>query len=100
MSFSAATREWQSGRLFMIIDQTQTIHPTRTAPLELTLKRRRALIGGAIGGAMVALLSSAGPIMADGSDAPSDPFILLLKGVYQPVVHGPDLGLTGVNLSD
>ena len=84
----------------MITDQTGTIHSRLAARQEPSLKRRRALIGGAIGGAMVALLSSAGPIMADGMDAPSDPFILLLKGVYQPVVHGPDLGLTGVNLSD
>jgi len=38
--------------------------------------------------------------MAAGADAPGDPFILLLKGVYQPVVHGPDLRLAGVNLSD
>jgi hypothetical protein len=68
--------------------------------LEPTLKRRRALIGGAIGGAAVALLSSDGPVIAQGADSPGDPFIVLLKGVYQPVVHGPNLGLTGVNLSD
>ena len=26
--------------------------------------------------------------------------IVLLKGIYQPVVHGPDLGLSAVNLND
>jgi hypothetical protein len=38
--------------------------------------------------------------MADANDTPNDPFILLLNGVYQPVVNGPNLGLTGVNLND
>ena len=32
-----------------------------------------------------------------GSD---DLFVLLLKGLYSPVVTGPDLGLTSVNLND
>jgi len=31
---------------------------------------------------------------------PNDPFILLLSGVYLPVVNGPNLGLSGVNLND
>ena len=30
----------------------------------------------------------------------SDLLVLLLKGLYTPVVHGPDLGLSSVNLSD
>jgi len=38
--------------------------------------------------------------MAQETAAPGDPFILLLKGIYQPVVHGPDLGLSAVNLND
>jgi len=63
-------------------------------------KQRRTLIGGAIGGALAALLSSSGRVMAEGSEALNDPFIVLLKGVYQPVVHGPDLGLSAVNLND
>ena len=32
--------------------------------------------------------------------APADPFVILLKGLYQPVVHGPNLGLSTVDLSD
>jgi len=38
--------------------------------------------------------------MAEEMDSPNDPFILLLTGIYQPVVHGPDLGLSAVNLND
>jgi hypothetical protein len=64
-------------------------------------KRRRTLIGGAL----AALLSSPGSVMAQGNnERVGDPFILLLKGLYQPVPVGggpPDnLGLTVVNLSD
>jgi hypothetical protein len=63
-------------------------------------KQRRTLIGGVIGGAVAALLSSSGRVMAEGTEAPSDPFIVLLKGIYQPVVHAPNLGLSDVNLND
>jgi len=67
---------------------------------EPTNKQRRALIGGAL----VALLSSPGRMMSQATAVPQDPFVFLLKGVYQPVVPGtgPDLGLSqaGVNLND
>jgi hypothetical protein len=62
-------------------------------------KQRRTLIGGAL----AALLASSGRALADGEDddsSVSNPFILLLKGVYQPVPHLPNLGLSGVNLAD
>jgi hypothetical protein len=64
-------------------------------------KTRRTLIGGAL----AALISSPGRVMADRNDGqPNNPFILLLKGLYQPVPkgHGPanNLGLSKVNLSD
>ena len=60
---------------------------------------RRTLLGGALA---AALLSSPGRVMAQGKTVPSDPFVLLLKGIYQPVVHGPNLGLSeaGINLND
>ena len=61
---------------------------------EPTNIQRRTLIGGAL----VALLSSPGRIMAQGA-AVQDSFVLLLKGVYEPVVHAPDLGLS-MNLND
>jgi hypothetical protein len=67
---------------------------------EPTNQQRRALIGGAL----VALLSSPRRVMAQGKAVPADPFVLLLKGVYQHVAPGtgPDLGLSkaGVNLND
>jgi len=37
--------------------------------------------------------------MAQGHAVPDHSFVLLLKGVYEPVVHAPDLGLS-VNLKD
>ena len=71
--------------------------------------QRRTLIGGAL----VALLSSPGRVMAQGKaeehrredhSVPKDPFVLLLNGLYHPVPvgSGPDLGLhrAGVNLND
>ena len=56
----------------------------------------------AIGGGLVALsaLFLPGVVNAQGKAVPNDSFVLLLKGLYQPVVHGPDLGLSTVNLSD
>jgi hypothetical protein len=71
------------------------------APTNKPNKQRRALIGGAL----AALLSSPRRVKAERNDGkPNDPFILLLKGVYQPVPagHGPadNLGLSTVNLSD
>ena len=66
--------------------------------------QRRNLIGGTL----AVLLSSSLRVMAKEkekeSDVPNDPFIVLLKGLYQPVPagQGPDdnLGLSQVNLND
>jgi len=69
---------------------------------EPTNLQRRNLIGGTL----AVLLSSSLRVMAKEkeSDVPNDPFIVLLKGLYQPVPagHGPDdnLGLSSVNLHD
>jgi hypothetical protein len=69
---------------------------------EPTNLQRRNLIGGTL----AVLLSSSLRVMAKEkeSDVPNDPFIVLLKGLYQPVPagHGPDdnLGLSLVNLND
>jgi hypothetical protein len=65
---------------------------------EPTNIQRRTLIRGALGGALTALLSSPGRVIAQGRSEPNNPFLLLLKGVYQPVVKVPDLGLTVVQL--
>jgi hypothetical protein len=55
-----------------------------------------------IGGALVALspLVFPGRVMAQEKAVPNDSFVLLLKGRYQPVVHGPNLGLSMVDLND
>jgi hypothetical protein len=59
---------------------------------------RRTLIQGVLGGVLAGLLSSPGRVIAQGRTEPNDPFLLLLKGVYQSVVKVPDLGLTVVQL--
>jgi hypothetical protein len=68
---------------------------------EPTNMQRRTLIGGAL----AALFSSSVRVMAKENDEqPNDPFIVLLKGLYQPVGAGQgppnNLGLSTVNLSD
>ena len=68
---------------------------------EPTNTQRRTLIGGALVALLSApLLSAPRRVMAQGQAVPNDSFVLLLKGVYEPVVHAPDLGLSEVNLSD
>jgi hypothetical protein len=68
---------------------------------EPTNIQRRTLIGGALVGLLSApLLSAPRRLMAQGQAVPNDSFVLLLKGVYEPVVAGPNLGLSEVNLSD
>jgi hypothetical protein len=60
---------------------------------------RRGFVGGAIVGA-AAMLSASEPVFAENDNRPNDPFIVLLKGLYRPAPQLPDLGLSGVNLSD
>jgi hypothetical protein len=68
----------------------------KTSGQEPTKIQRRTLIGGAMG----ALMAS-GRLLAEDEHGPvKNPFILLLKGIYQPAPHLPNLGLAGVNLSD
>ncbi len=59
---------------------------------------RRTAIGAALVAASPLLLP--GRVRAQGRAAPGDTFVVLLKGLYQPVVHGPNLGLSAVDLSD
>jgi hypothetical protein len=56
----------------------------------------------AIGAALVAAspLVFPGRVRAQGKAAPADPFVVLLKGLYQPVVDAPNLGLSAVDLRD
>ena len=84
----------------MITTQTLLNQGKAGSGQEPTNMQRRTLIGGAL----AALLSPSGPLMAQGNAVPRDPFIVLLKGLYQPVPpgQGPDnnLGLSSVNLND
>ncbi len=59
---------------------------------------RRTAIGGAIGGALVTLLAHPELASARGREPAS--LVLLLRGLYQPVVSDPDLGLSTVDLGD
>jgi hypothetical protein len=60
---------------------------------------RRTVIGG--GGALVALLAFPEVASAQEKNTQSqNSFAVLLKGLYHPVVQGPDLGLSTVHLSD
>ena len=60
------------------------------------LINRRAVIGGAL----VAALPFPDLADARGRTAPDDLIVLLLKGLYKPVVHAPNLGLSTVDLDD
>lgn len=61
-----------------------------------TVSRRTA-----IGGALIALSPLVFPRGAwAGGKARNDSFVLLLKGLYQPVTHAPKRGLSRVDLSD
>ena len=66
------------------------------------MKRTQTVISRrtVIGGALVALLPLPEQAMAHGKRGLDDLFVLLLKGPYTPVVKGPDLGLTSVDLND
>ena len=67
---------------------------------ESTNIQRRTVIGGAL----LALLSSPGRVMAQEKAVPKDPIVFLLNGPYHAVAPGtaPDLGLSraGVDLND
>jgi hypothetical protein len=70
-----------------------TERPTKTNQPMIS---RRAAIGGGLAG-LGGLLLFPGQLIAK---EPSDSFVVLLKGLYQPVVHGPNLGLSTVDLND
>jgi hypothetical protein len=59
---------------------------------------RRTAIGAALVAASPLLFP--GRVRAQETAARADNFVVLLKGLYQPVVHGPNLGLSAVDLSD
>ena len=56
----------------------------------------------AIGSGLAALTALAlpGKVLAQSKKQQDDSFVLLLKGLYHPVTHGPNLGLSTVDLND
>ena len=60
---------------------------------------RRTAIGGAIGGGLITLLAPQLSMADEGREKRAS-LVVLLRGLYQPVVDGPDLGLSTVDLSD
>jgi hypothetical protein len=73
------------------------IHADRSI-VNRVLNRRTAVIGG-VSVALTSLVLP-GRAMADDAGGHDDLLELLLKGKYEPVVHGPNLGLKTVNLDD
>src|SRR6476620_2395637 len=63
-----------------------------------TLVNRKTAIGGGL--AAMAALALPGHVRAQAKTQPDDSFVLLLKGLYKPVVKGPNLGLSMVDLND
>ena len=71
-------------------------------PSKALISRRTAIrgaIGGALGGGLITLLAPQLALADEGAKRrPS--LVVLLRGLYQPVVDGPDLGLSTVDLND
>ena len=70
----------------------------RPAIANQPLISRRAVIGGGLAG-LGGLVLFPSQLLARRA-VPSDSFVVLLKGLYQPVVDGPNLGLSAVDLND
>ena len=64
---------------------------------EIVVNRRTAIGGGL---AALAALALPGQVRAQAKTQPDDSFVVLLKGLYQPVTQGPNLGLSAVDLND
>ena len=64
---------------------------------QTAVSRRKAVGGGLVA---LAALALPGQVRAQAKTQPNDSFVLLLKGLYQPVTHGPNLGLSMVDLND
>jgi hypothetical protein len=64
---------------------------------QTVVNRKTAIYSGL---AALTALVLPGHVRAQAKTQLGDSFVLLLKGLYQPVTHGPDLGLSTVDLSD
>jgi hypothetical protein len=83
-------------RIRLRADDTRRMEGEEGMTRKVAISRRTVL-----GGALVALLPLPEQAMAGEQHARrNDLLVLLLKGIYTPVVQGPDLGLSSVDLSD
>jgi hypothetical protein len=64
---------------------------------QTVVNRRKAIGGGLVA---LAALALPGQVRAQTKTQPDDSFVVLLKGLYQPVTQGPNLGLSKVDLND
>ena len=64
---------------------------------QTVVNRKTAIYSGL---AALTALVLPGQVRAQAKTKPDDFFVVLLKGLYQPVTHGPDLGLSTVDLND
>src|SRR5215813_2402775 len=62
---------------------------------QTVVNRKTAIYSGL---AALTALVLPGQVRAQAKTQPGDSFVVLLKGLYQPVTHGPDLGLSTVDL--
>jgi hypothetical protein len=98
----AVVNEFQSRFRVPTRPQEVAEHPAPGAAVaDQPLISRRAAIGGGLAGlaGLGGLLLFPGQLLAKEAAA-SDSFVVLLKGRYQPTVHGPNLGLSMVDLND
>jgi hypothetical protein len=79
--------------------QRHVVMPTeRSIATRPPVISRRAAIGGGLAG-LGGLLLFPAQLLAK-APVPSESFVVLLKGRYKPVVHGPNLGLSSVDVND
>ena len=76
------------------------VDPANREPISIVSRpiSRRAAIGGGLAG-LGGLLLFPSQTLAKAA-VPDDSFVVLLKGLYRPVVDGPNLGLSMVDLND
>jgi hypothetical protein len=79
------------------VDRADGEAPDRPRDSDRLITRRAAIGGGLVG--LGGLLLFPGLSLARAA-VPNDPFVIVLKGLFQPVVRGPHLGLSSVDLSD
>ena len=78
-------------------DRTEGAAAKRPQITDHVISRRAVIAGGlaGLGGLVLFPLSSIAK-----AAPPSDPFVILLQGLYQPVARGPHLGLSMIDLND